>query len=72
MTNVTISLPEQVLADARKQALADNTSINAVVGDYLRQYAGRLQAVKKYDDLMKRLKHVNAGRKFTRDEMNER
>jgi hypothetical protein len=72
MTNLTISLQESVLREARKQAINDNTSLNAVIRDFLEQYAGRKQAVKDYDSLMKKLSYVDAGRKFTREEMNER
>jgi hypothetical protein len=34
--------------------------------------AGRKTRVQEYRALMHELRHVNAGRKFTREEMNER
>jgi hypothetical protein len=39
--------------------------------DWLRGIAGRVRA-RKYRALMQELRYADAGRKFTRDEMNER
>lgn len=39
MTNLTISVDEEVLKRARIRALEENTSVNAVLGDYLKTYA---------------------------------
>jgi hypothetical protein len=40
MTNVTITLDEEVLRRARIRALQQGTSVNRVLGDYLQAYAG--------------------------------
>jgi hypothetical protein len=40
MANLTVTVDEQVLRKARMRALANGTSINAVVSDYLQRYAG--------------------------------
>ncbi len=37
--NLTITIPEQTLKRARMRALADNTSVNAVVREYIERYA---------------------------------
>ena len=39
MANLTISVDEEVLKRARIRALEENTSVNAVLGDYLKTYA---------------------------------
>jgi hypothetical protein len=40
MANLTIAIDEGVLRRARAKAIGHGTSVNAVVGAYLEQYAG--------------------------------
>jgi len=40
--------------------------------EWLEQFTARSGGTLEFDALMKRLKHVQAGRRFSRDEMNER
>lgn len=40
MANLTITVDEQVLKKARMRALEEDTSVNAVLRDYLEDYAG--------------------------------
>jgi plasmid stability protein len=40
MANLTVTVDDQVLKRARIRALENGTSVNAVVTDYLRRYAG--------------------------------
>ena len=40
--------------------------------EWLDGLAGRERRAEEYRTLMHELRHVNAGRKFTREEMNER
>ena len=40
MTNLTIAIDEEVLRRARTKAAATGTSVNAVMRDFLEQYAG--------------------------------
>ena len=46
--------------------------LKAAFRHWLDQSTTRRAAAKDYDALRKRLKHVQAGRRFTRAEMNER
>lgn len=39
MANPSISVGEEVLKRAQMRALEENTSVNAVLGGYLREYA---------------------------------
>lgn len=41
MTNLTITVDEQTLKRARMRALEEDTSVNAVLREYLKEYAGR-------------------------------
>jgi len=70
--NVTFSLDEKDVEDGRKQAAEENTTLNNLVREWLKQYVARQRAAAEYRALMERLSYVNAGRKFTREEMNER
>lgn len=72
LKNITLSADEALIREARRQAALQNTSLNALFREWLEQYLRRQDAVARYDELMQRLSHVNAGRKFTREEMNER
>lgn len=79
MTNLTISVDEDVLKRARIRALQENTSVNAVLGDYLKDYA-RLDEVRRdrlaaLDRLLKvadRYPVDRGGRRWNRDALHER
>jgi len=53
-------------------ARSKHTTLNAAFREWLRQYAGAASAGERYEAVMRALKKVDAGRKFSRDEMNER
>lgn len=77
LKNITLSADEALIREARRQAALQNTTLNALFREWLEQYTGKdetagKEAARRYDELMQRLSHVNAGRKFTREEMNER
>ncbi|MBP6016158.1 MAG: hypothetical protein KA586_05505 [Candidatus Promineofilum sp.] len=78
LKNITLSADEALIREARRQAAMENTSLNALFREWLEQYTRekdadkRRLAVARYDEWMKRMTHINAGRKFTREEMNER
>jgi hypothetical protein len=77
MRNITLSADEQLIESARQKAQAQKTTLNAEFRKWLRQYTnteneGR-QRVQAYRQLMQDLSGVSTGgRKFSRDEMNER
>lgn len=72
MKNITLSAEESVIERARLVAKSQHTTLNAAFRDWLEQFTSRSGSGEEYDALMKRLKHVNAGRRFTRGELNER
>lgn len=72
MKNITLSADEHLIEKARAVARAQHKTLNAAFREWLEQFTSRSGRGAEYDSLMKRLRHVNAGRKFTRDEMNER
>jgi hypothetical protein len=72
MKNVTLSADEDLIEQARLVARSQQKTLNAAFREWLVQFTARSGSRREVDALMKRLRHVNAGRHFTRDEMNER
>jgi hypothetical protein len=72
MRNITLSADEELIDRARLVARERHTTLNEAFREWLKQFASNKSDVEAFDSLMKRLKHVNAGRHFTRDELNER
>jgi hypothetical protein len=73
MKNVTFSADEDLIEQARLVARSQRRTLNDAFREWLAQFAGMSQDAKKVEALMKRLRYVNSGgRRYTRDEMNER
>ncbi len=70
--NITLSADEALIESARKRAEQENKSLNKLFREWISNYANRDNLGVEYDNLMKSLKNVCAGKKFTREEMNER
>lgn len=76
MTNVTLSIDEEDLKQARILALQQGSSLNAVIREFLKSYIGR---TKRYQQVTERIlqqaersRFNSDGRKWTRDELYER
>jgi len=72
MKNITFSADADLIEQARAVARSQHKTLNVAFREWLKQFARRRMTAKEFDTFMAGLKHVNAGRKFTRDEMNER
>ncbi|MGD0694728.1 MAG: hypothetical protein ABSB82_07715 [Terriglobia bacterium] len=72
MKNITLSADEHVIEQARLVARTQRKTLNAAFREWLEQFTAQSGSGREVDSLMKRLRHVRAGRHFTRDEMNER
>jgi hypothetical protein len=72
MKNITLSAEEELIEQARLVAKSQRKTLNAAFREWLQQFTRQSGSSQEFDSLMKRLKHVKAGRRFTRDEMNER
>ena len=70
--NVTLSGDDSLIEKARQVAKAEGKTLNAAFREWLVAYTARTGNVQEYLALMDRLKHIDAGRRFSRDEMNER
>jgi len=72
MKNVTLSADDDLIEQARLIARSQRQTLNAAFRKWLLQYTAQGGSGREVDSLMKRLRHVKAGRHFNRDEMNER
>jgi predicted transcriptional regulator len=72
MKNITLSADEDLIEKARLIARAQRKTLNAAFREWLTQFTASEGDAQGYRELMKSMRHVNAGRRFTRDEMNER
>jgi hypothetical protein len=72
MRNITLSADEDLIEQARLIAKSQHKTLNAIFREWLEQFTTRSGSAQEYEALMRRLKHVKAGRRFSRDEMNER
>jgi predicted transcriptional regulator len=72
MRNITFSADEDQIDRARAIAREKHMTLNDAFRDWLARFSSSRGDVEAFDDLMERLKDVNAGRHFSRDELNER
>ncbi|MGB7726761.1 MAG: DUF6364 family protein [Candidatus Acidiferrum sp.] len=72
MKNITLSADENLIEQARLIAKSQHKTLNAIFREWLEQFTTRSGSTQEFDALMRRLKHVKSGRRFSRDEMNER
>jgi hypothetical protein len=72
MKNITLRADEDLIARARLIPCAQHKTLNAAFREWLVQFAGSSGDAQSFDALMKRLKHVDAGKHFSREELNER
>lgn len=74
MTNLTLTVDEEILRRARIRALEQGTSVNALVREYLKQLAGRSTAAEGISEFLAATKGAGAGsgsggRTWTRDDL---
>ena len=70
--NITLSAEEDALRKAREKASREGKSLNVKFREWLNRYISPQDYSKNYEKIMKSLKHVSPGGKFSRDEANER
>jgi hypothetical protein len=69
--NVTFSADEDLIERAREVAKGEHKTLN-VFREWLTAYAARKGNVQQYRASMERLKHIDSGGRYRREEMNER
>lgn len=68
--NITFSADERVIEEAREEARRRKTTLNVLFREWLAELAARDERKRKIERLMEDMNQYNAGRPFTRDEMN--
>ena len=72
MKNITFSADEKLIKKAREKAQREHTTLNESFRKWIRRYINSDKTNFNYDELMQQLEYVNPGRKFTREDLNER
>jgi predicted transcriptional regulator len=72
MKNITLSADEDLIERARSIARGQRRTLNAAFREWLAQFAQSAGDAQGFDALMKQMQHVDAGRHFGRDDLNER
>ena len=67
----SFAINDHVVRKARAKASRQNNSLNRVVGDWLQHYVEQDAAARNFDAVMHELARTKAGKRFSRDEMNE-
>jgi hypothetical protein len=71
LKNITLSANQELIQLARKKAINQNSTLNAQFRAWLEQYVNNDPKVIDYDLLMEKFDYAQAGKRFSRDEMNE-
>jgi len=71
-SNITFSAEKDDIRRAREEAQRQRTTLHELFRDWLKRLGGAEDRARDYRELMDRLSYVRPGRKFTREEMNER
>ncbi len=72
LKNLTLSADENLIEKARKRAGQLNTTLNAEFRKWLKKYSSEKSIADNYSLIMEHLEYVQAGQRFSRDELNER
>jgi hypothetical protein len=72
MKKITLSADEDLIERARSIAQGQRRTLNAAFREWLTQFAQSTRDAQGFDALMKQWGHVDAGGRFSRDDLNER
>ena len=76
MKNITVSVPDHVYRNARVAAAQRDTSLSALVVDYLEQLSGRMDVFAGLEALQREVQveigHFRAADRLGRDEVHDR
>jgi len=72
MKNITFSADEDLISRAREKARSQKTTLNEEFRRWLKQYADRGRISDEIDMVMESMDYAYSGKKFTREDLNER
>ena len=70
--NITMSAEEKLIEMARQKAQSEHKSFNLVFREWLARYTRWPGDENRLNRTMKKLGYVDPGRRFSRDDLNER
>jgi hypothetical protein len=71
--NITLSAEETLIETARRRAESEHTTLNNLFREWLARYAGEPRlTTEQVRQAVAAVAHFRAGRRFTREERNER
>ena len=72
MKRITFRADDALVQRARLLVKTQKTTLSATLRELLQSFVSQGQCALPFDETMRLLRHVNSGRRFSRDEMNER
>jgi hypothetical protein len=72
MKNITLSADAELIRKVREKSHREHTTLNANFRRWLRQYLSKNSKTADFQAFMSSMDYVSPGRRFSRDEMNER
>jgi chlorite dismutase len=66
MKSITLSADEELIEQARFVARAHGKTLSVAFREWLVEFAAQAENVRAFEELMKRLRYVKAGRRYTR------
>jgi len=72
LKNITLSAEEDLIRKARQKAQRERTTLNSTFRRWLRQYVNKSSRKTDFEAFLSSLEYVCPGRRFSRDELNER
>lgn len=72
MKNITLSADETLIRKARIRAHKEGVTLNNAFREWLQSYVAQDSEAATYKPLMKKLDYVLPGKRFSREELNER
>lgn len=72
LKNITLSADDDLIRKAREKAHREHKTLNEYFRRWLSRYVNSHKSKIKYNELMDSLSYAKPGRRFSRDELNER
>jgi hypothetical protein len=72
LKNITLSAEDLLIKKAREKARKEHITLNALFRQWLKRYIGNTEPEQDYNLFMQEMEYVDAGRKFSREELHER
>lgn len=70
--NITFSAEEDLIIRAREKARSQKTTLNEVFRRWLKQYAEKGRLSEEINMVMESMDYAYSGKKFSREDLNER